>query len=75
MNLYLLERTENTDYGEAVGFVVMAVSEAQARELASKRAADEGPNAWLQSDRSSCARLDAAAAQDAHIVLGDFRTE
>lgn len=56
MQLFLLEAIENwaTSYDVALGFVVRAKNEDQARIFASERRGDEGSEAWLDPTRTSC---------------------
>jgi hypothetical protein len=49
-NIYVLNRAEAALYNEAEGFVVVAGDEQQARQLAARRAGEEGRGYWLRPD-------------------------
>lgn len=44
-------------YDVACGFVVRAYSEEDARSISSRNRGDEGNDAWLDSERTSCNQL------------------
>ena len=69
--LWVLKRIESRPvYDCSDGFVIRAVDAAEARLMASKKAGDEGPDAWLSSDRSSCDEL--LQSGQAEVILIDF---
>lgn len=78
MNIYLLERRgEDWRVGEARGFVVVAAGPATASLLASGQAGDEGPEVWLDPERSTCEQLGVmdgggGLSQQARVVLRDY---
>jgi hypothetical protein len=63
MKLWLLRPVDETLepwmpwYDRMFGFVVRAKDERTARRLASSRAGDEGPEAWLAADHSTCVEV------------------
>jgi hypothetical protein len=58
-------------YDVAVGFVVAAKNEAQARALAAEEAGGEGKDAWLKDVYSDCEPL---KPTEAGVILRDFNT-
>lgn len=77
MMLWLLERRADSErwepaYDKAHGFVVRAESEDKAREMVamSNSVGDEGRDAWLNADHTTCAPLLVDGAPE--IVLCDF---
>lgn len=74
MYVYLLKRTGRVYWDEMAGAVVIAGSEEEARLLASQEAWDEGPDAWLDFERSAIAFLGPATGETVpRIVLKDRR--
>ena len=73
-DLWLLERIYRVHFDEAIGFVVAAETEAEARSLASQDAGDEGQEAWLNPWRSTCECIGEASQADARVVLRSFRS-
>lgn len=79
MSLWILEFIENCPrpdpwsfpYDVALGFIVRAETEQQARELAAEQAGDEGRNAWLDPDYSTCMVL--TDTGEAGVILRDFK--
>lgn len=57
-------------YDTSLGHVVRAESETEARHLASKKSGDEGKDAWLRSDKSTCTELNGEGK--AECILTDF---
>jgi hypothetical protein len=62
MKLWILEAKEGDPiwqpwYDKTFGFVVRAETEADARRFASEDCGDEGPQAWLSSEHSTCVEL------------------
>ena len=57
MNIYLLERKDDTGYDEADAFVVAASNPSEARTLAGKGSGDEGAGVWEVAGRSTCRKL------------------
>jgi len=65
MKLWLLRPTgPNSEDGEwkypydmKHGFIVRAGSETEARQIAASNAWDEGPDAWLSTEHSTCTEL------------------
>lgn len=49
LNVYHLERTDNLDFGQLRGAVIIAVSVIRARELAAECAGYEGAATWFSS--------------------------
>lgn len=54
---YLLERIDDPDYDESMGFVVLAFTAKAARAFASRASDDEGPEVWLEPLRTTCVEL------------------
>ncbi|HSG19963.1 MAG TPA: hypothetical protein VLA31_04265 [Burkholderiaceae bacterium] len=75
MNIYSLTRPAGTiGYDEAAGFVVVASSSKEAREIAANNRGDEGSAMWLEADRTTCQKIGTASlSQKAGKVLRDFR--
>jgi len=62
MQLWILSPVEGRDewspwYDKAFGFVVRAECESDARAIAAEGHGDEGKEAWLSSDSSTCELL------------------
>lgn len=57
MRLWLLVRDDASGYDIATEAVVRALDEGQARWIASENCGDEGPNVWLDPQRTSCVQL------------------
>ena len=57
-------------YDKAFGFVVRAESEREARLLASNGAGDEGQDAWIDAEASTCVEL--TADGEAGMIMQDF---
>lgn len=75
MNLYLVKRDpDEVDWDEYRAHIVAATSEADARNAASRKASDEGSEAWYVN--STTVRLLGAAADDVElgVVLSDHHT-
>ena len=70
MNIYLLQRTSGVGYDEVSGFVIAAMTVADARKVAASRSADEGKSLW----RSVPCQLVGKARPDvtAGIVMRSF---
>lgn len=58
------------DYDKAVGFVVRASSESQARRLAAEQCGDEGDAVWLDPSQTSCEVIDKTGP--AEILCRDY---
>lgn len=79
MKLWILESIEhcplpdpwNFPYDVAIGFVVRAETEQQARELATSQAGDEGKKAWLDPKYTTCKSL--SSVGDPEVILRDFK--
>lgn len=56
-------------YDKTFGMVVRAVSERSARSIAAEQCAEEGEEAWLNSDYSSCEEL--APEGNAGMIMRD----
>lgn len=56
--IYLLTCVNYYEYAHVRGFVVIAKSEKEARELASKQPGFEGEKYWLDKTRSVCLKID-----------------
>lgn len=80
MNLYLLQadrgdpkvREVVPTYDAAHGFVVRAVDERQARQLAADLCGDEGPNVWWGGTFTSCELLATNVFGEAEVILRDY---
>lgn len=76
MTLWILRPKDgNSDpwspwYDKMFGVIVRAESEKRAREMAAEEAGDEGTEAWLDANVSSCKPL--TADGDESVVLRDF---
>ena len=57
-------------YDKAFGFVVRATDENEARLLASDNAGDEGQDAWIDANASTCVELTADGPSE--MILQDF---
>lgn len=77
MNLYLL-RLDGTsanfpNYDVALGFVISAPDEVEAREWAAKNAGDEEADAWLEPRYSTCIIIARDVnSKTAGVILRDF---
>lgn len=74
MNLYLLLEVHAQRpriYDVAVGFVVAAETELDARVLASERSGDEGEEPWLDATKSTCEVI-GATYKPRGVILRDF---
>ena len=59
MSIYLLTRTTRApSYDVVRSMVVRALTEQDARQLASEKAMDEGKYMWLEADHSHCEEID-----------------
>jgi len=70
MKLWLLELIGYSSYDYALGFVIRAETEEDAREQAQEHAGDEGYKAWADKERSSCIELEAEG--ELGVILRDF---
>lgn len=75
MKLWLLTADESTGlwqpwYDKAFGFVVRAESEEDARNYAADKAGDEGREAWLEPESSTCVEITGEGA--AEVILQDL---
>lgn len=71
LNIYLLERivpVRHTD--EYTGFVIVAATEARAREIAQGQARDE-TRVWVDADRTTCHIIPQGSEQ---VILTDYAT-
>lgn len=70
--LWILKRKDefSPQYDANNGFVIRAASEDRARELASTKSSDEGPNTWINPTASTCERL--CPDGDEEVILVDF---
>ncbi len=59
-------------YDKSFGFVVRAETEEDARAIASESAGDEGADAWLKPEYSSCDSLENDG--DSGLVMQDFHS-
>jgi len=62
MKLWILEPVEDSDkwmpwYDKAFGFIVRAECEEDARAIAANDHRDEGKEAWLSNESSTCQQL------------------
>jgi hypothetical protein len=71
MKLWLIEQSAQVDWDEAVGFVIRAESEVEARKMASKEAGDEGAVTWLDIAHSNCVELNSKG--EGAIILRAFK--
>lgn len=60
-------------YDKCFGFVVLAESAKEAREMASAEAGDEGADAWQSGSLSSCVEIDTLELC-AGILMRDFHS-
>jgi hypothetical protein len=71
MRLWLLKRRYAIPvYDCNDGFVIRAGSEVTARFWASQKAADEGPNTWIDTTHSTCEPLEQDG--ESGVILIDF---
>ena len=75
MKLFILRPKENTEewipwYDKCFGHIVCASNEIDARQMASNKAGDEGEEAWLDENISTCEELKATKA--AEYIMRDF---
>lgn len=75
MQLFLLKAIDGCEefdpwYDKAFGHVVRADSEEKARRLAADACGAEGKGAWLDANKTSCAKL--TAMGDEEVILTDF---
>lgn len=72
-HLWLIERREGNTvgYDETRAFVIRAVSEKRAREIAAANRSDEMPVLWLDSEQSTCKILQRFG--DEGVILQDVR--
>jgi hypothetical protein len=76
MKLWLLRPVDDTLepwmpwYDRMFGFVIRAEGEKAARKLASSKAGDEGPEAWLTPEHSTCVELKADGPEE--VVMEDY---
>jgi hypothetical protein len=66
--IWLLEREDQT-YDEATGFVIVTVSEMNARDIAASQAGAEGANAWYRPDVKCTVLGEAAEGSVAGVAL------
>lgn len=69
LNLYVIHRNDDK-YDEHRAMAVVAQSEAQARELAAKGCHTEGPDEWLNPEKSSCETVNMGG--EPRVVLVDY---
>lgn len=72
MNLYILRPIENWKswYDKCFGVILQAETEEAARKLASECNGDEGPDVWLNPDKTSCNIL--TAGDKEKVIMIDF---
>ena len=70
MNIYIIKRTDAIGWDEYEGFVVVAKNEQEAREIASKEAADEGEDIWFNHAYTRCEVVDTLVGP--RVVLSSF---
>lgn len=75
MKLWLLRARDGAEpwepwYDTAAGFVIRAVDETIARDLAARKSGDEGGRAWRDSRLSTCVELTGDGPEG--IVMRDF---
>lgn len=71
MTIYLLERLGRIGWDENRSIVVRADDETQAREVAAKNAADEGPEVWRNPGVTTCEVVD-PDAEVSDVIAIDF---
>lgn len=73
MKLFLLKLPESDEvrWDSAYGFVIAAESHHQARKIAAEHCGDEGPETWLNPNKSSCSILNPDKTPEG-VVLRDF---
>ena len=69
MKIYQVTRTDEADYDEAAGFVIVAPDRETARTLASREAGDEGADIWLDPHLALVHQVGLAAATEREGVL------
>lgn len=74
VNLWLIERTDNTDVDENIGHVIAAHQAIDARRIAAANACDEGGSPWWDERRSEIALIGEAVSKIKRegIVLTNF---
>lgn len=75
MKLYLLKAKEGDElwepwYDKSFGHVVRAKNEKQARKIASVKRGDEGVDAWLNPEHSTCEILSPRGEEE--LIITDF---
>jgi hypothetical protein len=72
MKLWLLQVNDAQEpwFDRMFGFVIRAKDEGAARRLASLRAGDEGPEAWLSPAHSTCVELKADGPEE--VIMEDY---
>lgn len=70
--LTILDKGPTYDYVR--GFVIRAADEVQARHIAARHACDEGEDAWLFIERSTCDVIgrSIATTEECGVILRDF---
>jgi hypothetical protein len=73
MKLFLLKLPESDKvrWDSAYGFVIAAESHHQARKIAAEHCGDEGPETWLNPNKSSCSILNPDKTFEG-VILRDF---
>ena len=75
MKLFLLRNIEKSKlwepwYDKAFGFVVSAETPKEAREVASKQCGNEGEEAWINDENSTCIEL--KPSKKKQVIIRDF---
>ena len=71
MKLYHVRRLNNDcDWDEANGFIVRAMNEKEARELAASDCGSEGKEVWLDPKKTGCKVLQNVG--ETEIIMQDF---
>jgi hypothetical protein len=70
MKLFKLERTFAFIYDEAIGMVIRAADETQARRIATRHAMSEGASEW-EAGKADCEEIGISHSQKPGLVLID----
>jgi hypothetical protein len=72
MNIYHLNRQGSIGYDEYDEFIIAAETEAEARQIASRNAADEGKAIWL-SNKVDCTVLRPEDFDESQVIASSFQ--
>ena len=71
MRAYLLQRVKTANWDEMAGFVIVASSEDEAREIASGNCGDEGPMTWKNEAETECRTVKSFSKKG--VLIEDFK--